>query len=70
MKAKPRRPIPAETLTSLARMFADYRLNGCRSGGAAAIQVAVRKAAKSHGFNYSELWADVHRLAYEIIDAA
>lgn len=59
--------IEPEALQSLARLFADYRLGGCPSGGAAALQATVKKAARSHGMNFSELWSEVHRLGSEIL---
>jgi hypothetical protein len=63
------RPIDDGAVKTLATMLADYRLGGCPTGGAAAVQAAVRKAARSCGRSYGELWAEVHRLAYLIIDA-
>jgi hypothetical protein len=34
------------------------------------VQAAVRRAARSRGWTYSELWAVVHKHAYEIADAS
>jgi 2-iminoacetate synthase ThiH len=69
MQTRTRQPVSDETINDLARQLADYRLGGCPSGGSEAVSNAVRKAAKAHGRSYSELWSDVHRAAYEIIDA-
>jgi hypothetical protein len=68
-KSKPRSDVPAETIERLAMMLAEYRLGGCPSGGAVAVQDATREAAKKHGRSYSELWPLVHAAAYRIIDA-
>lgn len=69
MQTRTRKPVSDETMEALARQLADYRLGGCPTGGGEAVSNSVRKAAKAHGRNYSELWADVHRAAYVIIDA-
>lgn len=69
MKTKARLPFPPEMLQELARQLADYRLNGCRDGAAAAVMAETKRAAAKHGRSYSELWAMVHAEAYKIIDA-
>ena len=68
MKAK-RREVAPEAVQVLAQQLAAYRLDGCRTGAAAAVQAATRKVARQHGQSYSELWARVHAAAYVIIDA-
>jgi hypothetical protein len=67
--AKQRKPVAAETVQELAGMLVEYRLGGCRDGAATAVMLATKKAASKHGVPYSELWAIVHKAAYEIIDA-
>ncbi len=69
MKTKTRLPFSPETIDSLGRRLADYRLGGCPSGEGAAITAAAKKTAAKHRRNYSELWALVHASAYSIIDA-
>lgn len=71
MKTKTRLPLPfsPETIDTLARRLAQYRLGGCPSGEGAAITAAAKKTAAQHRRNYSELWALVHAAAYVIIDA-
>jgi hypothetical protein len=58
MKSCPRPPLDDEAL----RRLADY-LWGSRVEAGAAIQAAVRQAARRHRMNYSDLWNEVHRLA-------
>ena len=60
--------IDPTTLAALARRLADYRLGGCPSGGASSLMREVRRVATRAGISYSELWSEVHRAAYEIID--
>ncbi len=69
MKTKARLSFSPETIDSLARRLAEYRLGGCPSGEGAAITAAAKKTAAKHRRNYSELWALVHAAAYVIIDA-
>jgi hypothetical protein len=64
----PRREVAPETIAALAQQLADYRLNGCSTGAAKALQVATKKVASKHGQSYSEVWARVHAAAYTIID--
>jgi hypothetical protein len=64
----PRREVAPETLAALAQQLAAYRLDGCKTGAAAAVQAATKKVASKHGQSYSELWARVHAAAYTIID--
>jgi len=63
-----RRPVSPQIVAAFARRLADYRLGGCPCGGGAAHARDVRNSAAAHGMSYSELWSEVHRLAYEIID--
>ena len=69
MQTRTRRLITSEIIAPLARQFADYRRDGHRMGGAAAVQAAVKKAARSHGVSFSELWSEVHRVGHEMIAA-
>jgi len=68
MKTRARLAFSDETVAALARQFVEYRLGGCPSGGAVAIQEATRKTAKTHGRSFGELWPMVHAAAYKIID--
>ena len=70
MKPKPTKPITPEIIAPLAQMLADYRLGGCPSGGAAAVQAAVKKAAGKIGRSYGELWAMVHAEYERMVNVA
>lgn len=60
----------AETVEELAAAFAAWRIGGMPGYGfAERFKARVREAGKALGRPYGDLWAEVHRLGYEIIDA-
>jgi hypothetical protein len=66
----PRGTIDSATVMILGRELAEWRLGGCPGSGFGELMTArVKKAARSFRVSYSELWANVHKTAYEIIDA-
>jgi hypothetical protein len=68
--AGPRLDIDPQIIQSLAREFATERLDGLRGGMAwfNAFKGRGAKIARMHGQSWSELYADIHRIAYQIID--
>jgi hypothetical protein len=69
MGKKGRADVAAELTAEFAAEFAEWRLGGCPgTGWAKSFKVRVERVARRHGQSYSELWAQVHRAAYEIID--
>lgn len=72
MQTKSRRPIDAEIISSMAREFADERLGGLRGGQAwfKAFKARGEKVARQHGMSWSELYPEIHRLAYVTINSA
>jgi hypothetical protein len=60
----------AETAAELAAVFAEWRGGGLPNYGFAdEFKVRVRAAAKAAGRGHADFLAEVHRLAYAIIDA-
>jgi hypothetical protein len=70
--AGPRLEVPPEITQSLAEEFARERLDGLRGGMAwfEAFRARGTKIARKHGQSWADLYATIHRLAYQIIDAA
>ena len=60
MPSKARKSFDAETVSDLARRFADYHTGGYPTGGSGELMATVRKVAGKHGRSYSELWQLVH----------
>ncbi len=54
-------------IEALGARLASYRLDGCKYGIAQALITDVKKVASKHRCSYSEVWAMVHKNAYEII---
>ncbi len=68
--AGPRRTIEPGIIQGLAREFAEERLSGLR-GGQAWFQAFKRRGeviTRKHGQSWSELYPEIHRLAYLIIN--
>jgi hypothetical protein len=70
--ATPRTAIAPEIIEGLAREFAEERLGGLRGGQAwfQAFRRRGEKIARQHGQSWSELYPEIHRISYLIINAA
>ena len=66
---KARLEISESIIGALGARLASYRLDGCKDGIAQGIVADVKKVASKHRCSYSEVWAKVHKVAYEIIAA-
>ena len=64
---KARLEIDEAIIIELGERLAAYRLDGCKDGIAQGIIADVKKVASKHRRSYSEVWAKVHKVAYEII---
>lgn len=69
MKKKPRTPVDPEVIRQFAAEWADFRLSGRSGDFYPAFKAEITRTARRHGQTFGELWAAVHKAAYEIIDA-
>lgn len=69
MKTIERRQIDPAVIASMAREFATERLTGLRGGQAwfQAFKKRGEKVARQHGMSWAELYAPIHKAAYEIL---
>lgn len=71
MSTNGRQGIDEAVVNEFAAEFAAWRINGCPGYGfAEQFKARLRKAASSRGMNYSTLFSEVHRVAYETIDVS
>jgi hypothetical protein len=71
MQVKARQTISSETVFSLAQEFATERLTGLPGGQTwfKAFKRRGEKIARQHGQSWAELYAQIHREAYVILDS-
>lgn len=72
-RKKPVKKVKPEILSvdQLAKSLADWRLGGMNGYGfAQVVKARARDTARSLGVSYAEVWAEVHRKAYIVIDEA